>query len=174
RDSSTPPIAPATMPPIPITAPSRRTRTSRCVGVEPIANRTPNSRVRALTENASTPATPTIAMRSATPANPPNTSALTRVGASTSARMSSSGPAPPPRRAAAQLANPFRRGRPQPMRVHRRGDEEPPAAHLLPDRVIHRHRRLGHQVLVVHVGHDADDPAGVGADANELRDRIGP
>ena len=37
---------------------------SRCVGVEPIASRTPNSRVRALTENVNTPATPTIAMSS--------------------------------------------------------------------------------------------------------------
>jgi hypothetical protein len=46
-----------------------------------MARRTPNSRIRALTENASTPATPTTAINSATPANPPNTSALTRFGA---------------------------------------------------------------------------------------------
>ena len=54
-----------------------------------MARRMPNSRVRALTENASTPATPTTAMSSATPANPPKTKAFSRVGASTSARMSS-------------------------------------------------------------------------------------
>ena len=38
------------------------TRVSRAAGAEPIARRTPNSRVRALTENASTPATPTTAI----------------------------------------------------------------------------------------------------------------
>ncbi len=72
-----------------MTAPSRSTPASRCCGVDPIASRTPNSRVRALTENASTPATPTTAMVSATAANPLNTSAFTRLGASTSARTSS-------------------------------------------------------------------------------------
>ena len=73
-----------------ITAPSLSTRSSRCRGADPIASRTPNSRVRALTENASTPATPTSAIVSATPAKPPKTSAFSRSGASTSARMSSS------------------------------------------------------------------------------------
>ncbi len=66
------------------------TRASRCRGSEPTASRMPNSRVRALTENASTPATPMTAMSSATPANTPNTSAFRRSGASTSARTSSS------------------------------------------------------------------------------------
>ena len=55
-----------------------------------MASRTPNSRVRALTEKASTPATPTTAMSSATEAKPPKTSALSRFGDSTSARTSSS------------------------------------------------------------------------------------
>ena len=49
-----------------------------------------------------------------------------------------------------------------------------PPLDLLLDRVIHGHRRLRHQVLVVHVGHDTDDAAGAGADADELRDRIRP
>ena len=46
--------------------------------------------MRALTENASTPATPTTAISSATPANPDTTKAFSRSGASTSARTSSS------------------------------------------------------------------------------------
>lgn len=48
------------------------------------------ARVRPLTENASTPATPTMEIASATPANPPKTMAFRRSGASTSARTSSS------------------------------------------------------------------------------------
>src|ERR1700746_1092867 len=48
----------------------------------------PNSRVRALTENASTPATPTTAMTNATAANTPNTTEFNRSGGSTSARTS--------------------------------------------------------------------------------------
>ena len=51
-------------------APSDSTPISRLRGVEPTASRTPNSRVRALTEKASTPETPTTAMSSAMPANP--------------------------------------------------------------------------------------------------------
>ena len=50
------------MPAQAITAPSPRIRVSKRRGVDPIARRTPNSRVRALTENASTPATPTTAI----------------------------------------------------------------------------------------------------------------
>jgi hypothetical protein len=42
----------------------------------------PNSRVRALTENASTPATPTTAIANATAANTPNTSEFKRSGVS--------------------------------------------------------------------------------------------
>ena len=66
------------------------TRDARAAGVDPIASRTPNSRVRVLTENARTPATPTTAMSSATPANPLKTSALTWFGDRISERMSSS------------------------------------------------------------------------------------
>ena len=46
--------------------PRASTPISRCRGSEPMASRMPNSRVRALTENASTPATPTTAISSAT------------------------------------------------------------------------------------------------------------
>ena len=70
--------------------PPTSTRASRCRGADPTASRTPNSRVRALTENASTPATPTTAISSAMPANPENTKAFSRSGDSTSARTSSS------------------------------------------------------------------------------------
>ena len=59
-------------------------------GCDPTASRMPNSRVRPLTENASTPATPTTEIASATAAKPPNTIAFSRSGASTSARTSSS------------------------------------------------------------------------------------
>ena len=88
--SARPAITPVTMPAPAITAPSPRMRVSRFDGVDPIASRTPNSRIRALTENASTPATPTTAMVSATSAKPPNTIVFRRFGASTSARTSSS------------------------------------------------------------------------------------
>ena len=50
----------------------------------------PNSRVRALTENASTPATPTTAINSAMPANPEKTKAFNLSGDRSSARTSSS------------------------------------------------------------------------------------
>ena len=50
----------------------------------------PKLYVRALTENASTPATPTTAIASATAANTPNTSEFKSSGVSTSARTSSS------------------------------------------------------------------------------------
>ena len=50
------------MPTSAIQAPSRITPSSRLRGCDPIASRMPNSRVRPLTENASTPATPTTAM----------------------------------------------------------------------------------------------------------------
>ena len=46
-----------------MTTPSDKTPRSRCDGVDPMASRTPNSRVRALTQNASTPATPTTAIK---------------------------------------------------------------------------------------------------------------
>ena len=72
-----------------ITAPSVTTPLRRFCGCEPSARRMPNSRVRALTENASTPATPTTAIGSATAANTPKTSEFKRSGASTLARMSS-------------------------------------------------------------------------------------
>jgi hypothetical protein len=73
-----------------ISAPCAITPVTRCRGCAPTASRMPNSRVRWLTENASTPATPTTAMASATAAKPPNTSVFSRSGVSTSARMSSS------------------------------------------------------------------------------------
>ena len=53
---------PRPCPPAAIAAPSPITPSSRLRGSDPTASRMPNSRVRPLTENASTPATPTTAI----------------------------------------------------------------------------------------------------------------
>jgi hypothetical protein len=138
--------------------PSRSTPCEQVPRFGPIARRMPNSRVRALTENASTPATPTTAIVSATPAKPPNTSAFRRSGASTSARTSSSVAG----RSTGWSGSELRMMRvigDQRVRVGRGVHEQPPAADLLLERVVHRHRRSRHDVLVVHVGGDADDAA---------------
>ena len=121
----------------------------------------PNSRVRPLTENASTPATPTTAIASATAAKPPKTTAFRRSGVSTSARMSSS---------VAARSTGWSTDRSRTIRVTAgtsaygilpRVDEEPAAPdHLLLERVIHGQHRARHHVLVVDVGHDADDAPG--------------
>jgi hypothetical protein len=73
-----------------IVVPSLSTRVSSCRGGQPTASRIPNSRVRALTRKASTPATPTSAMSKAIPANAEKTNAFTRSGDNISARTSSS------------------------------------------------------------------------------------
>ena len=52
--------------------------------------------------------------------------------------------------------------------------EEPSAADFLFHRVVDRHRRSWHDVLVVHVRDDTDNPARLAADVDELDDRIGP
>ena len=147
------------MPVAAITAPSPSTRVSRCRGSDPIASRTPNSRVRALTENASTPATPTTAISSATPAKPPKTSAFRRSGASTSARTSSSVAARSTGCSGERSRMILVMGGTSAYGSVLRVDEQPAAADLLLERVIHRHRRSRHHVLVVHVGGDADDAA---------------
>ncbi|HEX7198490.1 MAG TPA: DUF4396 domain-containing protein, partial [Dongiaceae bacterium] len=54
--------AAAPMPAMAMAAPSTITRTSKLCGCDPTASRMPNSRVRPLTENASTLATPTTAI----------------------------------------------------------------------------------------------------------------
>src|ERR1700722_2793228 len=89
RATTNPNAAPASTPAAAITVPSAITPLSSCRGSDPRARRMPNSRVRALTENASTPATPTTAITNATAAKTPNTSEFKRSGVSTSARMSS-------------------------------------------------------------------------------------
>src|SRR5258708_7585321 len=76
RTNTYPHAAPTTTPAVAITAPSAMTLVRSWRGCAPIANRTPNSRVRALTENARTPATPTKAMARATAAKTPNTTVL--------------------------------------------------------------------------------------------------
>ena len=67
---------------IAITAPSRMTPARRRCGGDPNARRMPNSRMRALTEKAKTPATPTREINRATPAKIPNTTVLRRSGVS--------------------------------------------------------------------------------------------
>ena len=134
----------------------------------------PNSRVRALTENASTPATPTTAIVSATAAKPPNTSAFSRFGASTSARTSSSVAALLDRLIGRQVADDPRDRRHQRVGIGPRVHEQAAAADLLLERVIDGHRRPRHDVLVVHVGRDADDAPRRRADVDELHHRIGP
>jgi len=62
RASTNPNAAPARTPAAAITVPSAITPLRSCCGSDPRASRIPNSRVRALTENASTPATPTTAI----------------------------------------------------------------------------------------------------------------
>ena len=77
-----------------VTIPSPGDRPRQCQtqpgsGRAPTASRMANSRVRQLTENASTPAIPTAEITNARVANPPNTTAFTRLFSSTSVRTSS-------------------------------------------------------------------------------------
>ena len=84
--------------------------------------------------------------------------------------MRSAAPAPAPPRACPraspgarpavrrQLADDPRHRRHERVRIARRAHEQP-AGDALPERVIDGHRRLPHDVLVVHVGDDADDAA---------------
>ena len=74
---------------------------------------------------------------SATPAKPPNTSAFSRSGASTSARTSSSVAGLLHRLLGRQLADDARDRRHQRVRIGLRVDEQPAAANLLLERVIH-------------------------------------
>jgi hypothetical protein len=48
-------------------------------------------------------------------------------------------------------------------------NRRPPA-----QRVVHRHRRLRHEVLIVNIRRDADDAARFPADTDELRHGVGP
>src|SRR5580700_3941424 len=63
-----------------ITTPSATTPLSIFSDCDPSAMRMPNSRVRALTENARTPVTPTTAISNATAANTPKTREFKRSG----------------------------------------------------------------------------------------------
>ena len=135
----------------------------------------PNSRVRALTENASTPATPTTAMSSATPEKPPNTNAFRRAGESTSARMSSMAGGALDRLVGRDaVCTIFVMGVTSVYGIGLRVHEDAALMHLLLERVVDGHRRLGHDVLVVEVGGHADDAPSVLAHADEVGDRVGP
>ena len=60
------------------------------------------------------------------------------------------------------LADDARHRRHERVRIARRVHEQAAGDAHLPDRVIDRQRRSRHDVLVVHVGDDADDAAGTG------------
>src|SRR5262245_45386350 len=126
----------------------------------------PNSRVRALTENASTPATPTIAIVSATSAKPPKTSAFSRSGASTSARTSS-------RVAALSTGCSADIWRMRRVIVGTSAYGSPVRVCTNPrpaERGIERHSRPRDDILVVDVRRHAHDPFRLTADAAELQD----
>ena len=118
-------------------------------GVDPIARRMPNSRVRALTEKASTPATPTTAIKSATPAKPPNTSALTPIGRQHLRAHVIQRRGPLHRLIRGDFANDLRNGRHQRIRIIFACTKSRPPLDLLLHRVIDRHRRARDEVLVV-------------------------
>ena len=90
KSKATPNKTPAHTPIPAMVRPWNKTSLRMWLGFAPTAIRMPNSRVRPLTENASTPATPTTEISSATVANPPNTTAFSREGVRTSARTSPS------------------------------------------------------------------------------------
>ena len=113
-------------------------------------------------------------MASATPANPLNTSALIRFGREHFRAHIVERRRPFDRLVRRQIANDLRDRRHERIRIDLRVDEQAAAADLLIHRVKHRHRRRRHEVLVVHVGDDADDASRLGAHADELRDWIGP
>src|SRR5437660_5947439 len=146
------------MPAAAITAPSRITPLrSRC-GSDPSASRMPNSRVRALTENASTPPTPTTAIANATAANTPNTSEFKRSGVSTSARMSSRVAACSNRLICGYVANHLRDRRDERIRIYAGVDEKATAKHwTLFKGAIDGESGLRNDISVVNIGGDADD-----------------
>src|SRR5262249_2331412 len=53
-------------------------------------------------------------------------------------------------------------------------DEEPAASKLLLERVVNGHRRRGIDAFVIDVCYDADNPARLRVEADELRQAIGP
>src|ERR1700691_2759273 len=128
----------------------------------------PNSRVRELTEKASTPATPTTAMTNATAAKTPETTEFKRSGVSTSARTSC-------RVAACSTgcsADRSRIIRGIGVGVNEHG--APQQRHLL-EGMIDGEGGAGDDVLVIEIGEDANDAARGSAEArDELDDGIGP
>ena len=157
--AASPPTTPAAMPTAAMTAPSRSTRASRWRGAEPIASRMPNSRVRALTENASTPATPTTAIEQRDAGEAAEHQRVQPVrrqhfGADVFQRRRLLD-----RLVGREIADDARDRRHQRVRIGPRVHEQAAAADLLLERVVDGHRRSRHHVLVVHVGGDADDAA---------------
>ena len=146
-----------------IAAPSDSTRVSRWRGADPTASRMPNSRVRALTENASTPgdADHRNQQRDAGEAGEDERVQPLRrqhLGAHVFERRGSLD-----RLIRRQLADDARDRRHERVRVARRAHEQPAGDADLRHRLIDRHRRRAHEVLVVDVGDDADDAAAASA-----------
>src|SRR5262249_6763226 len=148
----------------------------------PSASRMPNSRVRALTENASTPATPTTAIASATAANTPNTTEFRRSGVSTSARTSSrvAGGAPRPSRGRWRLQ---RQQRPDgSIGIHTGVNKKVAAKEIAVfESAIGSDHGPGNEVFVVDIGGDADDAVRRhetrllrSRSGNKLQDRVRP
>ena len=73
-----------------------------------------------------------------------------------------------------ELANDPRQLRHQRVGIGSRVHEDPPAGELLFERLIHGHHRFRHDVLVVDIGHHADNATRLATDVDELDDRIGP
>src|SRR5262245_13834414 len=90
RDSGIAAAPPTARPMSAMAAPSPRIIRRISTRWAPSATRMPSSFVRWLTEKASTPATPTVAMTSASAANSPMSVAFSRCGAIVSSRISSS------------------------------------------------------------------------------------
>ncbi len=162
------------MPATAITAPFRSTPARMLRGIDPSAMRMPNSRVRPLTENASTPATPIDRNRQRDhreQAEHRRVQPIRRqhLGADVIERRRLLH-----RLIGGEFAHDARDLRHQRVGIGPRVHEQPPAGDLLLERVIHGHHRSRHDVLIVDVRHDADDAARLGADADELHDRIGP
>ena len=143
-------------------------RSHRCA---PSDMRIPNSRVRPLTEKARTPATPTTEISKATPANPPNTTAFSRPRQYLRAYVL--------KRARAlhrlfrrNLVNGARDGGSQGVRILLRAHQQTALPSLLVGRLVHHHGRRRDDVLVIHIGHHADDPPGLLANADKLHHSV--
>ena len=140
------------------TGPEPRAGTDPPAGAEP--------RVRAPTENPSTPATPTTGLsarcREGRAHRSVQTAAASAPGCESLERRR-----PLDRLVGGEVVNRARHDRDERVGICRGADEQAARLAELPPREVHRHRRHLHDVLVVNVADDADDAArlGLGLDA---------